>query len=248
MRDPEREPNLEYEGLEGEGSGEEGELSEELMAEMALATAQQSSAWGRIIRPPRKKGRHVIVDLCAPIAVLPQHRQAELAASRQAAQASPLPKGECFACDCSSHFATLASQSDPRTFMPSTASAGLTPLPMLSLCHVIATTCLVSLNRFTQSDRGIELRCCVLLICRRQAVAVESRQKAADGSLVQEGVLVRQVLASADRKTWLGPAGYALARNSTWGDLWPSFYINRAIISKIGHWTRLIRTMPVHPR
>ena len=94
MRDPEREPNLEYEGLEGEGSGEEGELSEELMAEMALATAQQSSAWGRIIRPPRKKGRHVIVDLCTPIAVLPQHRQAELAASRQAAQASLLPKGK----------------------------------------------------------------------------------------------------------------------------------------------------------
>ena len=93
-RDPQKRQNLEYEGLEGEGSGEKGELSEELMAEMALATAQQSSAWGRIIRPPRKKGRHVIVDLCAPIAVLPQHRQAELAASRQAAQASLLPKGD----------------------------------------------------------------------------------------------------------------------------------------------------------
>lgn len=54
-------------------------------------------------------------------------------------------------------------------------------------------------------------------------------------SVAEEGVLVRQVLASADRKTWLGPAGYALARNSKWGDLWPSYYINRAIISKIGH-------------
>ena len=51
--------------------------------------------------------------------------------------------------------------------------------------------------------------------------------------LAEEGILVRQVLAAADRKTWLGPAGYALARSSKWGDLWPSYYINRAIISKI---------------
>lgn len=51
--------------------------------------------------------------------------------------------------------------------------------------------------------------------------------------MAEEGILVRQVLAAADRKTWLGPAGYALARSSKWGDLWPSYYINRAIISKI---------------
>ena len=95
VRDPETEQSREYESLYGGDSGEECELSEERMAEMALATAQQSSAWGRIIRPPRKKGRHVIVDLCTPIAVLPQHRQAEVAASRQSAQASLFPKGKC---------------------------------------------------------------------------------------------------------------------------------------------------------
>ena len=94
VRASETEQHQEYASLDSEGSGEESELSEERMAEMALATAQQSSAWGRIIRPPRKKGRHVIVDLCTPIAALPQHRQAEVAASRQAAQASLLPKGE----------------------------------------------------------------------------------------------------------------------------------------------------------
>lgn len=44
---------------------------------------------------------------------------------------------------------------------------------------------------------------------------------------------MRQVLAAADKKTWLGPAGYALARDSKWGDLWPSYYINRAIITKM---------------
>jgi len=62
------------------------ELSEERLAEMALATARQSSTWGRIIRPPRKKGRHIIVDLCTSLSALPKHRQAEVAASCQAAQ------------------------------------------------------------------------------------------------------------------------------------------------------------------
>ena len=151
MRDPEREPNLEYEGLEGEGSGEEGELSEELMAEMALATAQQSSAWGRIIRPPRKKGRHVIVDLCAPIAVLPQHRQAELAASRQAAQASPLPKGESPVINQS--FVTLAATAIPRIY-DINCFCRIDMSTMLSLCHVIATTCLV-ISTGLSIDRGL---------------------------------------------------------------------------------------------
>ena len=52
-------------------------------------------------------------------------------------------------------------------------------------------------------------------------------------SAAEDCVLLRQVLTAADKKTWLGPAGYTLARNSKWGDLWPSYYINRAIISKI---------------
>ena len=95
VRDLDTEQSQECDSVHSEGSGAESELSEERMAEMALATARQSSAWGRIIRPPRKKGRHVIVDLCTPIAMLPQHRQAEVAASCQAAQASLLPKGKC---------------------------------------------------------------------------------------------------------------------------------------------------------
>ena len=73
------------------------ELSEEQVAQLALATARQSSTWGRIIRPPRKKGRHVILDLCAPLSALPQHRRAELSASRQAVQGSaalPQARGE----------------------------------------------------------------------------------------------------------------------------------------------------------
>ena len=152
MRDPETEQNLEYEGLEGEESGEEGELSEELMAEMALATAQQSSAWGRIIRPPRKKGRHVIVDLCAPIAVLPQHRQAELAASRQAAQASLLPKGD-FSPAIVQSFVTLAAKAIPglhdvNCFCRTDMSV------ILSLCHKSVTSCAV-ISTGLPIDRGL---------------------------------------------------------------------------------------------
>lgn len=67
------------------------ELTEEQMTQMALAAARQSSTWGRIIRPPRKKGRHVILDLCTPLSALPQHRQAELSASRQAARGTATP-------------------------------------------------------------------------------------------------------------------------------------------------------------
>jgi hypothetical protein len=59
------------------------EMSEAMMADMAMLTTRQSSTWGRIIRPPRKKGRHVIVDLCAPLAALPKHRQAELLTASQ---------------------------------------------------------------------------------------------------------------------------------------------------------------------
>ena len=81
------------EGLEDELEKEAvPEISEEQMAQLALATARQSSAWGRIIRPPRKKGRHVIVDICTPIAALPVHRQAELARPRPAALGASLSK------------------------------------------------------------------------------------------------------------------------------------------------------------
>ena len=59
------------------------EISEAMMADMAMLTTRQSSTWGRIIRPPRKKGRHVIMDLCAPLAALPNHRKAELLTASQ---------------------------------------------------------------------------------------------------------------------------------------------------------------------
>ncbi|KAK9909809.1 hypothetical protein WJX75_007685 [Coccomyxa subellipsoidea] len=39
-----------------------------------------------------------------------------------------------------------------------------------------------------------------------------------------EGALVRQVVASSNKQTWLGPAGYRLARKARWGDLWPAHY------------------------
>lgn len=43
------------------------------------------------------------------------------------------------------------------------------------------------------------------------------------------GRLVKQVVAKADRKGWLGSAGYRLARKCRWGDLWPLSYQDQAI-------------------
>ncbi len=47
------------------------------------------------------------------------------------------------------------------------------------------------------------------------------------------GHLVRQVVATTDKKTWLGPGGYRLARKSRWGDLWPKFYQDYALTHKL---------------
>ncbi len=183
------------------------ELSEEQVAQLALATARQSSTWGRIIRPPRKKGRHVILDLCTPLSALPQHRQAELSASRPAPSGAEGELGPLHGCGRHSgsiHASKLSS---------------LSP---------------VSLSADTLPERGIRRVHCLLhlLICYLFFAQV-TRILQSMREQTEEGVLVRQVLAAADKKTWLGPAGYALARDSKWGDLWPSYYINRAIITKI---------------
>jgi len=47
------------------------------------------------------------------------------------------------------------------------------------------------------------------------------------------GHLVRQVVATTNKKTWLGPRGYRLARKSCWGDLWPKFYQDYALTHKL---------------
>ena len=55
----------------------------------------------------------------------------------------------------------------------------------------------------------------------------------ADG-LEARGELVKQIVAAADKRAWLGPAGYRLARKARWGDLWPRWYEERAITVKGG--------------
>lgn len=53
-----------------------------------------------------------------------------------------------------------------------------------------------------------------------------SRPHATDPDAVDtsNGHLVRQIVATTDKKTWLGPGGYRLTRKSRWGDLWPKYY------------------------
>jgi hypothetical protein len=123
----------------------EGELSD-------LATCE-SHHWGRIIRQPRKRSKHVILDICTPVAALPRH-----------------------------HVEQLADQDSGTWDQP-----------------------------------------------KGSAVSRHGNKR-----LGMEGMLVQQVVASADKRGWLGPAGYRLARKACWGDLWPTYYANRAIITKLG--------------
>ena len=55
----------------------------------------------------------------------------------------------------------------------------------------------------------------------------------ADAVDTSNGHLVRQVVATTDKKTWLGPGGYRLARKSRWGDLWPKYYQDYALTHKV---------------
>ncbi|KAL3162830.1 hypothetical protein ABBQ32_009284 [Trebouxia sp. C0010 RCD-2024] len=63
-----------------------------------------------------------------------------------------------------------------------------------------------------------------------------SREHVTDPDAVDtsHGRLVRQVVASTDKKTWLGPGGYRLVRKSRWGDLWPKYYQDYALTHKFG--------------
>lgn len=62
-----------------------------------------------------------------------------------------------------------------------------------------------------------------------------SRQHATNADAVDtsHGHLVRQVVATTDKKTWLGPGGYRLVRKSRWGDLWPKYYQDYALTHKL---------------
>lgn len=58
----------------------------------------------------------------------------------------------------------------------------------------------------------------------QQGDRVGGRKQDIPRRLGGEGALVRQVVASSGKRTWLGPAGYRLARKARWGDLWPTHY------------------------
>ena len=135
---------------EEEGDAEEWRSSEDVWRERdapALAAAAAAAAgWARIVRPPRKRSGHVVLDLCT-------------AARRTAA-----PDGDA-------------------------ASGG---------------------------GAGPELG------------------SGSGPGLAGRGELVQQVVAAADKRAWLGPAGYRLARKARWGDLWPRWYEDRAITVRGG--------------
>ena len=112
---------------------------------MAAAAAADSWSWGRIIRHPRKRSKHIIFDVCTANASMPLHQRQNV----------------------------------------DQVWAGSNTL---------------------QTDR------------------LGDRKQEGHRGLGGEGALVRQVVASSDKQTWLGPAGYRLARKARWGDLWPAHY------------------------
>ncbi len=144
---------LESEKLALDGKPNDRELS----SHVAAAAAADSRSWGRIIRHPRKRNKHIIFDVCMARASMLVDQRSQL-------------------------------DQDVPSSRPAQA------------------------NR--TSGQGQK----------------DSRQ------LGEKGVLVRQVVASSDKRSWLGPAGYRLARKARWGDLWPTHYANRAfaIVTRAG--------------
>ena len=65
---------------EADSAGDEDPgLEEASPSEAGMSTAaSESGAWGRVIRQPRKRGGHVIVDVCAPLASLSEADRAAL--------------------------------------------------------------------------------------------------------------------------------------------------------------------------
>ncbi|BDA42580.1 probable methyltransferase-like protein 17, mitochondrial at N-terminal half [Coccomyxa sp. Obi] len=123
---------------------------EEVSSHVAAAAAADSMSWGRIIRHPRKRNKHIIFDVCTARASILVDQRSQV-------------------------------DQDVSSSRPAQA------------------------NRMLGQGRKD---------CRQ---------------LGEEGVLVRQVVASSDKRAWLGPAGYRLARKARWGDLWPTHYANRAL-------------------
>lgn len=160
----------EQEEDEGYEPDEERTGSEDgLDALQLVAAAADSAGWGRLVRQPRKRGKHIILDVCAPLTALPD----KMRAATQRAIAT-------------------AEQGLQSGSGGSAAAAG--------------------------SRRGARRR------GKRDDSAVE---------LSREGALVQQVVAVGDKRGWLGPAGYSLARSARWGDLWPGHYLRRAVTAKV---------------
>ena len=62
--------------------------------------------------------------------------------------------------------------------------------------------------------------------------SAQQNQDASSGVDTSEGHLVRQIIATTDKRTWLGAGGYRLVRKSRWGDLWPKYYQDYALTQK----------------
>ena len=64
---------------------------------------------------------------------------------------------------------------------------------------------------------------------RHVILDVCSARRSAAGSSTAEGEILQQVVGKAD-VAWAGVKGYRLARKTRWGDLWPSFFQDQAIV------------------
>ena len=135
-------------------------------AELAAAAAE-SAGWGRLIRQPRKRGKHVILDVCAPLHALPKGIAAATARAIDASEQGL--RGGC---------------------APGTG-------------------------------HGSKKK------TKRRGMAAEAEE------LGKEGALVQQLVSAGDKRGWLGPAGWRLARQARWGDLWPGQYVGRALTAKV---------------
>ena len=62
--------------------------------------------------------------------------------------------------------------------------------------------------------------------------SAQQNEGATSGVNTSEGHLVRQIIATTDKRTWLGAGGYRLVRKSRWGDLWPKYYQDYALTQK----------------
>ena len=64
---------------------------------------------------------------------------------------------------------------------------------------------------------------------RHVILDVCAAKRTAAGQLPSEGQLLQQVVGKADI-AWAGAKGYRIARKARWGDLWPTFFQDQAIV------------------